>query len=175
MGVVDFAGFPVVVVVDPEEDEEDPDEDDEDVPADDRDFGEVVVVVDFGRVVVVVLVGVDFDVEPEDFVVVVVVDGELFDPDGFVVVVVVDGEVDFVGDVAGDLGARGSGGVPRGDSVVEVVAAVGTLGSSLAVDSSRAWDGPEPGAPPGGATAGGGIFSSRRAYCMIRENTGADT
>jgi hypothetical protein len=50
---------------------------------------------------------------------------------------------------------------------------VGTLGSSLAGDSSRAWVGPPPAG--GGTTAGGGIRSSRRAYCMIRANTGADT
>ena len=161
------AGFPVVVVV-VVVDELDGD----DVPAEDLGFGLDVGVVDFGRVVVVV-VAADFDVdpvEPEDFIVVVVVGGAFgldgfdpagFDPGGFDVVVV--------------TGARGFGGVPWEDSVVEVVAAAGTLGSSLAGASSRAWVGPAPGAAAGGATAGGGIRSSRRAYCMIRAKTGADT
>ena len=179
MGVVDFAGLPVVVVVDSDDDE---------VPAEDRDFGAVVPVVDFGRVVVVVDVGGDFDVEADDLVVVVVGDdfvdvepddlivvvvvGDDFvdvvplDPEDFAVVVVVgvDFEVDFVP-------VEEAGGF-----VVDVVAAVGTLGSSLAGASSRAWLGPVPGGPAGGpATGGGGIFSSRRAYCMIRANTGAET
>ena len=87
---MDFDGFPVVVVVLLG------------VSAELRDLGRVVVVVeeavvDFGRVVVVVLVGVDFDfeVEPPDFIVVVVV-VELLAA-GFVVVVVdVDLVVDFV-------------------------------------------------------------------------------
>ena len=180
------AGFPVVVVV-VVVDELDGD----DVPAEDLGFGVVVGVVDFGRVVVVV-VAADFDVdpvEPEDFIVVVVVGGAFgldgfdpagFDPGGFDVVVV--------------TGARGFGGVPRdgfdveplavvvvvddlapGLAVVVVVEAFGAFGSSLAGASSRAWVGPTRGAPAGGATAGGGIRSSRRAYCMIRAKTGADT
>ena len=123
------AGFPVVVVV-VVVDELDGD----DVPAEDLGFGVVVGVVDFGRVVVVV-VAADFDVdpvEPEDFIVVVVVVGAFgldgfdpagFDPGGFDVVVV--------------TGARGFGGVPREDSVVEVVAAAGTLGSSRHLSFSQ--------------------------------------
>jgi len=177
VGVVDFAGLPVVVVVDSDDDE---------VPAEDRDFGAVVPVVDFGRVVVVVDVGGDFDVEADDLVVVVVGDdfvdvepddlivvvvvGDDFvdvvplDPEDFAVVVVVgvDFEVDFVP-------VEEAGGF-----VVDVVAAVGTLGSSLAGASSRAWVGP-PAAGAAGDPGGGGIRSSRRAYCMIRANTGADT
>jgi hypothetical protein len=154
VGVVDFDGFPVVVVV---------------VLLGDSDD-----VRDLGRVVVVVLVAEDFDVEPDDLVVVVVVDVDPFEADGFVVVVVdaVDGfDVVFVVDF-GAVVVEVDGFVV---DVVELVAAVGTLGSSLAVDSSRAWVGPEPGVPAGGASAGGGIFSSRSAYCMIRANTGADT
>ena len=120
VGVVDFAGLPVVVVVDAS-----------------------VELLDFGRVVVVV-VGA-FDVDP--FVVVVVVDG--FKEDG-------EGAAGFVVDVVAAAGA-------------------GALPSSLPGVSSRAWVGPTPGAPAGGATAGGGIRSSRRAYCMIRAKTGADT
>ena len=159
------AGFPVVVVV-VVVDELDGD----DVPAEDLGFGLDVGVVDFGRVVVVV-VAADFDVdavEPEDFIVVVVVvdafgldgfDPAGFDPGGFDVVVV---------------GARGFGGVPWEDSVVEVVAAAGTLGSSLAGASSRAWVGPPPGATTG-EPGGGGIRCSRSAYCMIRAKTGAAT
>jgi hypothetical protein len=127
--------------------------------------GDVVDVVelDFGRVVVVVLAAADL---------------------GRVVVVVV-------------LEARGFGGVPRDDGVVEprtvvvvvddlvagrlaaglvvvVVDAFGTFGSSLAGASSRAWAGP-PATGGGGDPGGGGIRSSRRAYCMIRAKTGADT
>jgi hypothetical protein len=149
VGVVDFAGLPVVVVVVDESVDVD--------PAELLDFGRVVVVVELGRVVVVVvLVGLGFEVDPvePDALVVVVVDD--FDVDGFVVVVVVDLD-----------GAAGF--------VVDVVAAAGTLGSSLPGASSRAWVGPAPGAPVGGATAGGGIRSSRRAYCMIRAKTGAET
>jgi hypothetical protein len=137
---------------------------------------------DFGRVVVVVLVGVDFEVAPDGLVVVVVVEddddfgGGVLEDDGFVVVVVVDVAdglddglvvevvVDFVVDFVVEAGL-----------VVVVVGAAGALGSSPAVDSSRAWLGPEPGVTAGGATAGGGIFSSRRAYCMIRAKTGAAT
>ena len=160
----DGPGVEVVEVVD------DPDEDDD--PADVLDFWPVVVVVvvGFGRVVVVVV---------EDRVVVVVVDDfdvVAFGPDVFeLVVVVVDLPVDFDGAGVDEslAGARGFGGVPRDDSVVEVVAAAGTLGSSLAGDSSRAWVGPP--AAAGGAVAGGGMRSSRRAYCMIRAKTGADT
>jgi hypothetical protein len=170
VGVVDFDGLPVVVVV-------------VDVSPELFDLGRVVVVV-------VVLVGVDFDVDPFDpdfdvVVVVVVVDDldvdvEPFEDDGLVVVVVADrvvavvdfggGEVDFV---APAVEAPGLGDPPREDSVVDVVAAAGALGSSLAVDSSRAWVGPP--AAAGGATAGGGMRSRRRAYCMMRAKTGADT
>jgi hypothetical protein len=163
VGVVDFAGLPVVDVVD--------------VSAELFDLGRVVLVVevvvedddfdwdDRGGVVVVVE-----DFEPDGFVVVVVVD---FEPDGLVVVVVVVDDFD-VGDFdVGDFDLDVVVVVACALPVVEVVAAVGTLGSSLAVDSSSAWVGPVPAA--GGATAGGGIFSSRKAYCMIRANTGADT
>ena len=116
-------------------------------------------VLDLGRVVVVVeLVGGGFDVElPDDAFEVVVVVVAVDDLD--LVVVVVGGAVDDFDLVV---------------VVVDDVAAVGTLGSSLAVDSSRAWAG-APAAAGGGATAGGGIRSSRRAYCMIRAKTGADT
>jgi hypothetical protein len=159
----------VVEVVDDPDEDDDPDGDDD--PADVLDFWPVVVVVvGFGRVVVVVV---------EDRVVVVVVDDfdvVAFDPDVFeLVVVVVDLAVDFDGAGVDEslAGARGFGGVPRDDSVVDVVAAAGTLGSSLAGDSSRAWVGPP--AAAGGAVAGGGMRSSRRAYCMIRAKTGADT
>ena len=154
MGVVDFAGLLVVVVV----------VDDGVVPAELRDFGRVVVVVavDFGRVVVVVVVVADF----ERVVVVVVAD------DRGRVVVVVDVPVDFdraVVDVVVFVGA-----------VVDVVAAAGTVPSSVPVPSSRAWVGPEPAVAcaagrPGTGLAGGGIRSSRRAYCMIRAKTGAAT
>jgi hypothetical protein len=180
VGVVDFAGLPVVVVVG---DSAEPfgfgrvvlvvgDDD-----LEGGDPGAVVVVVadsaevfDFGRVVVVV-VDDDFDdeLDPDGLVVVVVVE-EDFEADGLVVVVVVvDFDVD-VEDLPDDLDVVV---VVADFPVVEVVAAAGTLGSSLAVDSSRAWLGPAPGT--GGDTAGGGIFSSRRAYCMMRANTGADT
>jgi hypothetical protein len=195
VGVVDFAGLPVVVVVG---DSAEPfgfgrvvlvvgDDD-----LEGGDPGAVVVVVadsaevfDFGRVVVVV-VDDDFDdeLDPDGLVVVVVVE-EDFEADGLVVVVVVEADfeadglvvvvvvVDFdvdVEDLPDDLDVVV---VVADFPVVEVVAAAGTLGSSLAVDSSRAWLGPAPGT--GGDTAGGGIFSSRRAYCMMRANTGADT
>jgi hypothetical protein len=146
-------------------------------------FLAVVDVVDFGRVVVVVvLVVVGFGVVP-------------LEPLGLVVVVVDDFEVDdfevddFEVDDFEVVGFEVGGGVEvlapdalavvvvvearTVDFVVGVVDAAGTLGSSLAGVSSRAW----PGVPAagGGATAGGGIRSSRRAYCMIRAKTGADT
>jgi hypothetical protein len=141
-------------------------------------FLAVVDVVDFGRVVVVVvLVVVGFGVVPVE-------------PLGLVVVVVDDFEVDdFEVDDFEVVGFEVGGGVEvlapdalavvvvvearTVDFVVGVVDAAGTLGSSLAGVSSRAW----PGVPAagGGATAGGGIRSSRRAYCMIRAKTGADT
>jgi hypothetical protein len=161
VGVVDFVGLPVVVVVD--------------VSAE---------LLDLGRVVVVVLVGADFDGDPFDpepdpgfdvVVVVVVVDDlevdvDPLEDDGLVVVVVADRVVpvvDFGGDEV-DFVVPGVEG-----RVVDVVAAAGALGSSLAVDSSRAWVGPP--AAAGGATAGGGMRSRRRAYCMMRAKTGADT
>jgi len=151
VGVVDFDGLLVVVVVV---------DDDGVVSAELRDLGRVVdvVAVDLGRVVVVV--AVDF----ERVVVVVVVDFER------VVVVVVP--VGFDGDVVVV--------VPFDGAVVDVVAAAGIVPSSLPVPSSRAWVGPEPGVAcaagrPGTGLAGGGIRSSRRAYCMIRAKTGAAT
>jgi hypothetical protein len=55
-----------------------------------------------------------------------------------------------------------------------VVVDFGTFGSSLTCSSSRAWAG-APAATGGGDPGGGGIRSSRRAYCMIRAKTGADT
>ena len=65
-------------------------------------------------------------------------------------------------------------------AVVDVVAAAGTSPTSLPGASSRPWLGAEPGVAgaagrPGTGLAGGGIRSSRRAYCMIRANTGAAT
>jgi hypothetical protein len=171
VGVVDFDCLPVVVVVD--------------VSAE---------LLDLGRVVVVVLVGGEFDVDPFDpdpdpdpdfdvvAVVVVVVDDlevdvDPLEDDGLVVVVVADRVVpvvDFGGDVVDFGGDEVDFVVPavEGRVVVDVVAA-GTLGSSLAVDSSRAWVGPP--AAAGGAMAGGGMRSRRRAYCMTRAKTGADT
>jgi len=126
-------------------------------------FGRVVVVVlllaaaaDLGRDVVVVD---DLDVEPRAVVVVVepravvVVVDDLVVALGLVVVVVDDLVVDF-GFV--------------------VVVDFGTFGSSLTRSSSRAWAG-APAATGGGDPGGGGIRSSRRAYCMIRAKTGADT
>jgi hypothetical protein len=155
VGVVDLAGLPVVVVV----------VDDDDVSAELRDFGRVVVVVadDFGGVVVVV---VDFGR------VVVVVD--VFEP-VVVVVAAVDFERVVVVVVAVDLDGP--------DPVVDVVDAVATAGavpSSPPGASSRPWVGPDPGLAgaggrPGTGLAGGGIRSSRRAYCMIRAKTGAAT
>lgn len=154
-----------------------------DVPAEDFDFDPVVVVVlDFGRVVVVVE---DEDVAADDSDrgrVVVVVDDLLVDPRAVVVVVddlVVDFVVDRVVVVVLDFGTGFDSlvvveVVDLRAEVVEVVA-FGTLGSSLAGASSRARVGPLAAGPTSGDPGGGGIRSSRRAYCMIRENTGADT
>jgi hypothetical protein len=158
----DFDFVPVVVVV--------------------LDFGRVVVVLDFGRVVVVVddeagaddallgrVVVVDDDLVVDPRAVVVVVEDLVVD--ALVVVVVVDDLVtgfdSLVVVVVVDFFAA------AGD-VVDVVA-FGTLGSSLAGFSSRARVGPLVAAPTSGDPGGGGIRSSRRAYCMIRANTGADT
>jgi hypothetical protein len=119
------------------------------------DFGRVVVVVvDFGRVVVVV-VAVDFE---RVVVVVVAVDFER-------VVVVVLADFELAGPVVDVVGA---------------VAGAGAVPSSLPGASSMAWVGPEPGAAcaagsPGTGFVGGGMRCSRRAYCMIRANTGAAT
>jgi uncharacterized membrane protein YgcG len=129
---------------------------------------DVVVVVDFGRVVVVVeedderlvVVVVDDFVVP--LAVVVVVDDFVVEP--FAVVVVVDGRA-----------VAGLDSFVAALTVVVVVDARGTLGSSLAGDSSRAWAGAPGAAGGGGDPGGGGIRSSRRAYCMIREKTGAET
>ena len=160
VAVVDF-GLVVLVV------------EDEDVAAEDEDRGRVVVVVDVpARIVVVVLE--DFVVP---FAVVVVVDDLVVDP--LAVVVVVDAlATGFDSLVVVVVVARGLGGVPPEDcflaEVVDVVA-LGTLGSSLAGVSSSARVGPLVAAPTSGDPGGGGIRSSRRAYCMIRANTGADT
>ena len=149
-----------------------------DAPGDDVvavvDFGRVVDVlllaeVDFGRVVVVVVLD-DRVVEP--LAVVVVVDDLVVEP--LAVVVVVDDlfvEPRAVVVVVDDLLA---GGFDDG-LVVVVVDALGTFGSSLAGASSRAWAGDPAAAGAGGDPGGGGIRSSRRAYCMIRAKTGADT
>lgn len=131
--------------------------------------------VDFGRVVLVdeprvVVVVDDLDVEPR--AVVVVVDDLVVDlaPGLVVVVVVVDdfvveprAVVVVVDDLVVDFG------------FVVVVVDFGTFGSSLASPSSRAWAGAPAAAGAGGDPGGGGIRSSRRAYCMIRAKTGADT
>jgi hypothetical protein len=155
-----------------------------DAPADVLDREPVVeVVADFGRVVVVV---VDEDVAADDvlgFVVVVVDDFDVLLR--VVVVVVEDFVVDLVVDpravvvVVDDLGAGFDSlvvvvVVAFFTAVVDVVA-FGTLGSSLAGVSSRALAGPPTTGPATGEPGGGGIRSSRRAYCMIRENTGAET
>jgi hypothetical protein len=151
----------VVDVVDPDEE----DDLDRELVVEVVDFGLVVVVVllpadDFGRVVVVVdrvdpraVVVVVDDLEVDFGRVVVVVDRA--DPRA-VVVVVEDLTVDF-------------------GFVVVVVDAFGTFGSSLAGSSSRAWAGAPGAGPTAGDPGGGGIRSSRRAYCMIRAKTGADT
>ena len=151
--VVDDFDLPVVVVVDPGLPGDAPEPPGDVVPADVRDRVVVVVLDDFGRVVVVdvvvplVVVVVDFDVVAVD-------------PDDRVVVVVAL-VVDFVvGFVVG--------------LVVDVVA-FGTLASSLAGVSSRAGPGAPAAAGGGGDPGGGGIRSSRRAYCMIRAKTGAET
>jgi len=139
------------------------------------DFGLVVVVVplpavDLGRVVVVDARGFG-GVPRDEFVdpraVVVVVD----DPAlafGLVVVVVDFADpravVVVVDDLMVDFGL-----------VVVVVDAFGTCGSSLRSSSSRAWPGAPGAGPTTGEPGGGGIRSSRRAYCMIRAKTGADT
>jgi hypothetical protein len=121
------------------------------------DFEPVVVVVpDFERVVVVVV---------PDFIVVGVVDLDVVgvEAEDRVVVVTflaVDGVV--------------AGLLSDAFRLVVVVVAFGTLASSLAPLSSRAGPG-APVAAGGGEPGGGGIRSSRRAYCMIRANTGADT
>lgn len=147
-----LAGLPVLVVVDEERD-----------PADVLD--RVVVVVDLGREVVVADFEVDVVVDLDlDRVVVVVADPRPDAPADRVVVVVTFLAVDGV--VAGLLS--------EDFGLTVVVVAFGTLASSLAPLSSRAGPGvPEAGA--GGDPGGGGIRSSRRAYCMIRANTGADT
>ena len=150
------------------------------VAADDDRRRVVVVVEDLGVPLRIVVVVVD------DFVVDLVVEP-------FAVVVVVDarglGGVPREGCAAGFdslVVARGLGGVPREDSVVGAnllaavveVVAFGTLGSSLAPASSRARStapAEVPGGVTGGEPGGGGIRSSRRAYCMIREKTGAET
>ena len=121
-----------------------------------------------GRVVVVVVD--DLLVEP--FAVVVVVDDLLVEPRA-VVVVVDDLLVDpfAVVVVVDDLLV----GLAPGLVVLVVVEAFGTLGSSLAGASSRAWAGDPAAAGAGGDPGGGGIRLSRRAYCMIRAKTGADT
>lgn len=135
------------------------------------DLGRVVVVLlaaaDFGRVVVV---DDAFVVEPR--AVVVVVDDLFVDR---IVVVVVDLDVEpFAVVVVVDPFGFVEGPAPAG-LVVVVVDALGTLGSSLAGASSRAWAGP-PGAAAGdGDPGGGGMRFSRRAYCMIRAKTGAET
>ncbi len=153
-----------------------------DAPADELERGAVVVVADFGRVVVVVeppadlrVVVVVDDLVVDPLAVVVVVDDLVVDP--LAVVVVVD---DLLVDplavvvVVDDL-VPGFAGLAVG-LVVEVVEALGTFGSSLAGASSRARAGPlGAGAAGGGDPGGGGIRSSRRAYCMIRAKTGADT
>ena len=142
-----------------------------------RDFGRVVVVVedfdveDFDVVVVVE----DFDVDLEEVVVVEDFDAPL------VVVVVDDGDVALAGffevvAVVGLVVGFVVGGFEVSfDRVVEVVDAFGTLASSLIPASSRAWAGAPGVAGGGGDPGGGGIRSSRRAYCMIRAKTGADT
>jgi hypothetical protein len=131
---------------------------DEDVVAADAERGRVVVVVDDFevplRMVVVVVDDLLVDRVVEPFAVVVVVDDLATGFDSFVVGFVV--AVAFF-------------------AVVDVVA-FGTLGSSLAPASSSARAAPAgPGGETGGDPGGGGIRSSRRAYCMIRENTGAET
>jgi hypothetical protein len=186
--------LPVVVVDDPDLPGDAPEPPGFDVvPADvlDRvvvvvvDFGRVVVVVvDFGRVVVVV---VDFGrvVVVVDFVPVVVVDF------GRVVVVVDFGRVVVVvdfGRVVVVVAVLPVVAVEPDDRVVAVVGfvvalvvglvdvvAFGTLASSLAGVSSRAGPGDCVVGVGGGEPGGGGIRSSRRAYCMIRAKTGADT
>lgn len=134
----------------------------------DADRGLVVEVVD-RRVVVVVLDDfvVDFVVEPR--AVVVVVDEPVVDfvVDPLAVVVVVDGLTTGFDSLVVVLV------VFLGD-VVEVDA-FGTLGSSLTGASSSARAGPLATGPTAGEPGGGGIRFRRRAYCMIRENTGADT
>jgi len=152
VGVVDFDGLSVVVVVD-----------DGALSAEVFDRERVVVVVadDLGRVVVVVVAA---DLER---VVVVVVAADL---ERVVVVVVADLERVVVV-VAFELAVV---------DVVDAAAGAGALPSSLPGASSMAWVGPEPGVArvagsPGTGVVGGGMRSSRRAYCMIRANTGAAT
>ena len=76
--------------------------------------------------------------------------------------------------VAGDIDGDGfCGAVAAGPT--GVVAVAGASESAFAGTVPRAGAGTPAATGGGGGVAGGGTRSSRRAYCMIRENTGAET